>query len=520
MLAGRDSRAHRIPTSLVWNRRVPPPAPSRAPAVHHERPIWYRSFYWRVALSFIALVVIVLVGQSAVFSYLLTRPNGAFAPGDPNAAATAIAARVAAALDAPGAPPLDRLIRDAWPDARQRVHVVLRDGREAGNGAAPLNPAVRAQVAAAMDGREPDADPRLGPSGPVVTAPIQVNGVLRGLVVLPPPPPRGAFSEVGRLLSFPGTLLLLGAAAVAGALVFAPLRRRLRALEGVAGRLGGGDFTVRADETGGDEIAGLGAAFNRMSGELSARAEALKESDRMRRQMLADISHELRTPLTAMRGFLDTLAMPEVAVDEATRARYLETARQEAGRLERLVEDLLDLARHEQGGAAIEPRVFAVERVFAHVLRRHERDVQAAGITCTTRIADDADQMVGDPGRLEQVVGNLVANALRHTPAGGTIHLEASATHGGWLIAVVDSGAGIPAAHLPHVFDRFYKGDSARTGHGGGSGLGLSIVKAIVERHGGTIAVESRPGRTAFLIDLPRGTPARGAGQSSPSANL
>ena len=252
------------------------------------------------------------------------------------------------------------------------------------------------------------------------------------------------------------------------------------------------------------------------------RTEALHESDRVRRQMLADVSHELRTPLTAMRGYLDTLAMPDVSLDADTRARYLETARREAGRLERIVADLLDLARHEHGASALAPRVFAIERVFEHVRRRHEREARAAGVTITTSIAADADQALADPGRLEQVIGNLVANALRHTPAGGTIHLDAAVVAAGYRLEVVDSGGGIPPEHLPHVFDRFYKVDSARRGGTGGSGLGLSIVKAIVERHGGTIAVDSRPGRTAFVILLPRAAAEVGppADQSRPSANL
>ena len=276
--------------------------------------------------------------------------------------------------------------------------------------------------------------------------------------------------------------MLLAAAALVGAVVFLPVRRRLKALERAAERIGAGDRDVLADDRGRDEIAVLAGAFNRMSAELSARTDALHESDRVRRQMLADVSHELRTPLTAMRGYLDTLAMPDVALDAATRARYLETARREAERLQHIVADLLDLARHEHGAAAIEPRVFAIERVFEHVVRRHERDAEATGVTLASTVSADADQVLADPGRLEQAVGNLVANALRHTPSGGTIRLEAAIRGGRSCLTVEDSGDGIPAAHLAHVFDRFYKADSARTGGHGGSGLGLSIVKAIVER--------------------------------------
>jgi two-component system sensor histidine kinase BaeS len=466
--------------------------------------VWYRSFYWRIAASFAALVVLVLVGQSAIVSAVLTRRGGEFAPGDPNREATTVAARVREALRRDDSTPLAPLVAGGGSRVRQSVYLVLTDGREAANTPAPLSPAIRAQVDAALRGEAPASDPASSPSGPVVTAPVQVDGALRGLVILPPPPRRGPFSEVGRLLSLPGTLVLLLATALVGAALFLPFRRRLRALEHAAARIGAGERDVHADQSGRDEIAGLAAAFNRMSAELSARAEALQASDRVRRQMLADISHELRTPLTSMRGYLDTLALPDVPIDDDTRARYLETARREAARLERIVSDLLDLARYEGGASLLELRLFAIERVFEHVMRRHEQDASVAGVSLNMHVAAHADQVLGDPGRIEQVIGNLVANALRHTPAGGTIRLEAALDNGGYRIVVEDSGTGIDPEHLPHVFDRFYKADHARAANTAGSGLGLSIAKAIVEQHHGRIAVESRPGRTAFTIRLPR----------------
>jgi len=481
------------------------PSPLPSP----PRPLWFRSLYWRIAFSFAVLVVLVLVGQSAIVSSVLTRRGGEFAPGDPNREATTVAARLLAALSENADASLASVVRAGGSRGPQAIYVVMKDGREAANTDTPMSPAIRAQVEAALQGAMPAFDPALPPSGPVVMAPVQIDGALQGLVVLPPPPRRGPFAEVGRLLSLPGTIVLLMATALVGALLFLPLRQRLRALEQAAERLGAGERDVRADDSGRDEIARLAAAFNRMSSELSARADQLQASDRVRRQMLTDVSHELRTPLTSMRGYLDTLALSDVSIDADTRARYLETARREAGRLERIVADLLDLARHERGVSALEPQVFAIERVFEHVIRRHEQEAAAAGVTLTARVAPDADQMLGDPGRVEQVIGNLVANALRHTPAGGTIHLDATVVDGMHRLAVEDTGTGIPDAHLAHVFDRFYKADHARTGGGAGSGLGLSIAKAIVERHGGRISVESRPGRTVFVIVLPRGTEAQ-----------
>src|SRR5205807_1214336 len=133
-------------------------------------------------------------------------------------------------------------------------------------------------------------------------------------------------------------------------------------------------------EQGGDEIARVASAFNRMASELGAREDALRASDRLRRQMLADVSHELKTPLTAMRGYLETLRMPEIGVDEATRDRYLDTIERETLRLDRMVKDLLDLARLENGVGALDTRWFAIGRVFDQVMQRHEFGAAARGI--------------------------------------------------------------------------------------------------------------------------------------------
>ena len=183
-------------------------------------------------------------------------------------------------------------------------------------------------------------------------------------------------------------------------------------------------------------------------------------------------------------------------------------------RLERIVADLVDLARVEN--RAGDPRRAGLRAGTG--VRARDR-----GGTSTRRCSDrspsaptsraDADQLSGDPDRLEQVVENLVANALRYVPDGGTIALGAAASGGTAVLRVADTGTGIAAEHLPHVFDRFYKADPARRGRRGperlGSGLGLSIVKAIVERHGGRIEVSSVPGRTVFTVTLPQASVGR-----------
>ena len=462
---------------------------------------WYSSFYWRIGISFVVFVIVVLVGQSLMVGY--ARSNGAFAPGNPNAAAAAIAAELGAALTNDPALDITQFLARRLPSPSPSTHVVLADGRVASRSAQSLPAGIERQARAMLAGKIPEAAPGDQPTGPVVTAPVQANGRLAGLVLLPPPPPRGLLANVGELLSLPGTLVLFAVTAIATLVIFAPARNRLRELERAAERFGAGQLNTRAPAHGRDEIAHVAAAFNHMAADLEQRTHALQISDRLRRQMLADVSHELRTPLTTMRGYLDTLDMPEIVLDEDKRRRYVDTARRETIRLERIVTDLLELARFENGVAAIEPRVVAIERVFAGVTRRFEHEAATAGVAIRTRIERLVDQIVADPDRLDQALNNLVANALRHTPRGGTITLDAIATATGCQLRVVDSGSGIAPEHVAHVFDRFYKIDSSRTSGAAGSGLGLSIAKAIVERHGGTIAVTSRPGETAFVITLP-----------------
>ena len=463
---------------------------------------WYSSFYWRIGISFVVFVIVVLVGQSLMVGY--ARSNGAFAPGNPNAAAAAIAANLGSALTADPNLDLSRFLNHDVSRAGPAAYIVMSDGRTGSSSDRPLLASIERQARAALAGTTPVAEAEDQPTGPVVSAPIQIDHRLVGLVIMPPPPPRGLLANVGELLSLPGTLTLIAVTAIAALVIFAPARNRLRALERAAERFGAGHLDTRAPANGHDEIARVAAAFNQMAVDLQRQTDALRLSDRVRRQMLADISHELRTPLTTMRGYLDTLDMPEIVLDEGKRQRYLETARRETIRLERIVADLLELARFENGVAAIEPRVVAVERILAGVSRRYERDAAAANVTIRTKVDPSVDQIVADPDRLDQALSNLVANALRHTPTGGTIDLEATADRHGCQLTVADSGSGIDAEHLAHVFERFYKVDASRTTGASGSGLGLSIVKAIVERHGGTVAVTSRPGRTVFVVRLPQ----------------
>jgi signal transduction histidine kinase len=349
---------------------------------------------------------------------------------------------------------------------------------------------------------------RGGPRFPIEYATIMAGDRQAGIVAVPsnPPPVSVALWELGPTLTWVGIGLLAIGTTLTALFVFRPVHKRLRTLEHAARALGEGRTDVRATETGGDEVSSLARTFNRMAMDLDSRATALAASDRTRRQLLADVSHELMTPLSAIRGYVETLGMADLPIDQDTRRRYLDIVEQETHKLEAIIGDLLDLARLEGGGDRIHAEPVAVADLFKRISDRHEPSLRDRNLSLETEIAKDTPQIRGDAGRLEQALQNLAANAIRHTPEGGRVRLAAAPAEDGVRITVRDTGPGIPPEHLPRVFDRFYKVDAARAGTAvpSGSGLGLSIVRAIIERHGGTVtAANSSDGGALFELHLP-----------------
>ena len=296
----------------------------------------------------------------------------------PNAVVAIVAADLGALLNQNANADVDEYLKREYADS-QPIYVVMRDGSTASNRTAPLALDMRQYVDRMLtgSGRGGVVEPRV--PIPFVMAPIQVDGALRAIVVLPPSPaarPGGPGRDIDRIASIPGTALLVLLTIVAAAVIFEPARRRLRLLQQASVRLGAGDLTARAPAAGGDEVAQVAASFNRMAEELAARDEALRASDRLRRQMLADVSHELKTPLTAMRSYVETLRDEDIALDRDTRERYFATLERETIRLDRIVKDLLDLARLENSVVHLDVRVFATRRVFEHVAGRHQPEIE------------------------------------------------------------------------------------------------------------------------------------------------
>jgi two-component system, OmpR family, sensor kinase len=473
-------------------------------------PKWYRSIYWRIALGFVCFLGVTLVIQAGLFLWIVVRGERDVPEGSLDLFARLVASNLAVEIAENGTSRIDRHLTERYGSLPRPIWVVLRSGEVFSGRWGPPPPGLQRR----LRGRLVSGGPLLPSGGDaagvlrfrrLAAAAITVKGVPVGAVIVQAGRPSELVArEMGPLLLLIALGLVVGVGALASVLIFRPANRRLQELADAARRLGGGDMAARAPESSGDEIAGVARAFNQMADDLVQRAEALQASDRARRQLLADVSHELMTPLTAIRGYLETLEMPSIALDDAARTRYLGIVGEESLRLERIIGDLLELARLEAGGGNLTIEDVPVGQIFARVLERHEHAAQERGVTMEVR-GDQAILLRGDRLRLEQALQNLAANALRHLSAGGRLTLEAGRRGETAVLAVADTGSGIRPEHLPHVFDRFYKADASRREEPGtGSGLGLSIVKAIVERHGGRISVRSEPDvETVFEIELP-----------------
>jgi signal transduction histidine kinase len=280
-------------------------------------------------------------------------------------------------------------------------------------------------------------------------------------------------------------------AVVLAGLLSRRLARPLTDIGDAAGRLAGGDYTARAPRVGPAEVADLAEAFNQM-------AVSLDEQERMRREFIANAAHELRTPLTNLKGYLEGLRDEVIPADRATFASLWE----EVERLVRLSSSLATLA---EGDAAVAPRRLVDLDLVASIHTAVELATPAIdgrGLALEVRLPDRLD-VRADPDVLAQVLGNLLQNAARYTPAGGVVTIGAERRSSDVLVTVSNTGDGIPAEDLPHVFERFYRVDKSRDRASGGAGIGLAIVRQLVEAIGGRVGVESMGGLTRFWFSLP-----------------
>lgn len=285
-------------------------------------------------------------------------------------------------------------------------------------------------------------------------------------------------------------------AAAASAFLAVRIVRPIRSLADASQRIARGAYGSRVPASGSDELAMLAVSFNDM-------AASLESAEVRRRELLSDVAHELRTPLATIEGYVEGLRDGVVASEPATWV-LLET---ETRRLRRLVEDLQLVSRAEERQLHLRTAELPPSVVVGAAVLGVAPQFEAKGVGLESAVAPHLPLVVADPDRIGEVLTNLLENALRHTPAGGRVEVGAARVGEDVEISVADTGEGIPREHLERVFERFFRSDPARARMTGGSGIGLTIARAITEAHGGTLRAESAgPGRGArFVLSLPAG---------------
>jgi signal transduction histidine kinase len=304
-----------------------------------------------------------------------------------------------------------------------------------------------------------------------------------------------------------GTILLGFASGIALALGYfftETLMTRITKLKGTVREVRRGALEARAEIDGQDEITELAEAFNSMVAQMETVVKKQQELDALRKDLITWVGHDLQTPLASIRAIVEALA-DGVVDDPATRTRYLNSAKHDIQSLSNLIDDLFELAQLDAGGLRLDIQTNSLSDLISDTLESFSARAHEMGIKLTGEIDENVDPVRMDVSRIGRVLNNLMSNALRHTPAKGEIHLSAKPTDGSVEVEVRDTGDGFSEEDLPHLFERFYRGEKSRNKATGGVGLGLAIAKGLVEAHGGKIWADllSESG-SRFVFTLPK----------------
>lgn len=303
------------------------------------------------------------------------------------------------------------------------------------------------------------------------------------------------------------TVLLLFAGGIAmslGYFLSIALTNNIHTLKEAAQAVANGRLEARVPVNGRDELAALAHTFNEMAGQLEAAARKQRELDNLRRDLIAWVGHDLRTPLASIRAIVEALA-DGVVEDPQTVHRYLHTAQRDIRSLSALIDDLFEMAQLDAGGIPLERQPDSLADLISDTLESFSALAAQRNIHLHGEAAEGIDPVNMDTPKIGRALANLLSNALRHTPPGGTVSVRAFLEGNSVNIIVSDTGEGINAEDLPYIFDQFYRGEKSRSRATGGSGLGLAIVKRIVKKHGGKIWIESELGQgTTFFVAIPR----------------
>jgi signal transduction histidine kinase len=305
---------------------------------------------------------------------------------------------------------------------------------------------------------------------------------------------------------FLALVLLIFASGIAMALGYFQtnaLTDRINKLEEASHTIANGELNVRIPVKGNDELAELAKTFNQMAKKLEEAAAKQYEAERLRRDLIAWVSHDLQTPLSSIRAIIEALA-DGVVDDQVTIQRYLENAQKDIKALSVLIDDLFELAQIDAGGLNLIYDHISLSDLISDTLESFSQLASKKNIRIEGSVEPNLDPVYVDPQRIGRVMNNLINNAIRHTPDGGQVSVNASRSSKGVEIEVWDTGEGIPPEDVPYIFDRFYRGEKSRSRSTGGAGLGLAIAKGFVEAHEGNISVDSSLVEgTCFKIYIP-----------------
>jgi signal transduction histidine kinase len=295
-----------------------------------------------------------------------------------------------------------------------------------------------------------------------------------------------------------------GIAMILGYFLSSTVTERINLLKGAAQKLAQGELQTRVPVSGRDEVSALASAFNQMAEQLQAADRKQRELESLRRDLIAWVGHDLQTPLTSMRAILEALA--DGVVDEPdTVKRYLITAQRDVMSLSALIDDLFQMSQLDAGGFPLHRAPASLSDLVSDTLESFSQLARQQEIVLEGQVESNVDPVFMDTQAIGRVFNNLISNALRHTPPQGRVRVWAHRGRAGVDVTVSDTGEGIRDQDLPHIFERFYRGDASRSrARGTGAGLGLAIARGIVRAHGGDIQVQSEPGKgTRFTFHLP-----------------
>ncbi len=300
-----------------------------------------------------------------------------------------------------------------------------------------------------------------------------------------------------------GLLLSLGVAGIIGLILFFFLTRRIRAMSAAVAAFENGNYASRVPVSSEDEIGQLGRSYNQMADTIVANIAQLKQTDNLRRELIANVSHDLRTPLASIQGYLETILIKEKQLLPEERSRFLNIILHDTEKLNRMVHELFDLSKFEAKQIQPQKEAFLLTELVQDVAMKFRDKAERLNISLHAPVVQGLPAVHGDIGLIERALSNLIDNALNYTNEGGTVSVSVSRNNGSLRLSIKDTGVGIPEKDIPHIFDRFYRGGKKKSRDKSSTGLGLAIAQKIAELHDSKIQVESREGEgSRFYFDL------------------